>query len=81
MSETMKTCSTCKYSYRAQDRSRHPSIGLLRQYCRNPRYNSLEYTSEMFEEDRKDNRCRFWAPIENEKGEKDNEEQLLGRGA
>lgn len=83
MENQSKTCTNCRYSYYAQDRSRHPNIGLLRQHCKSKEYNSAKYTQKMFEEDRKGNHCRFWAPIDEKKnkGEKDNEEQLLGRGA
>lgn len=80
MSGICKRCSTCRYAYYKQDRSRHPTIGLLRQHCSNKQYNSPDYTSEMYQEDRKHGCCRFWAP-ENRKDENDNEEQLLDRGA
>ena len=76
MSDITKRCSTCRYSYYEQDQSKHPTIGLLRQYCSNRQYNSPEYTEEMYLEDRQQNRCRFWAPMERKENE-DNEEQLF----
>ena len=35
-----------------------------RQRCNCPEYNSPEYTSEMFMEDRSHDYCRFWTPRE-----------------
>ena len=64
MSEISKSCDNCRYSYSEQDTSRHPTIGLLRQHCRNEHYVSEEYTTEMSMEDRGQDHCRFWAPIE-----------------
>ena len=80
MSSIQKSCSTCRHAYYEQDRSRHPTIGLLRQHCSNRQYNSPEYTEKMYMEDQKQGCCRFWAPIERKESE-DDEEQLLNRGA
>lgn len=85
MSETKKSCDNCRYSYFKQDASRHPTIGLLRQHCRNEQYNSEEYTTEMAMEDREQDHCRFWAPMDEtelyEREDKNHEEQLLDQGA
>ena len=75
LSSLKKTCGNCRYSYCKQDTSKHPSIGLLRQHCENEKYNSADYTEEMYLEDRKTGCCRFWAPEEGEKGY-DHEEHL-----
>ena len=80
MSGITKRCSTCRYSYYEQDRSKHPTIGLLRQCCSNRQYVSPEYTEKMYLEDRSQNRCRFWEPMERKENE-NNEEQLFDRGA
>ena len=66
MSEIKKSCDNCRYAYSERDTSRHPTIGLLRQHCRNENYQSDDYTPEMRMEDRGDDHCRFWAPIEDE---------------
>ena len=62
-----KHCDTCVYSYQAKDRETILPIRKLRQHCRNPTYNSPEYTSEMFMEDRGHDYCRFWTPKEERK--------------
>jgi len=62
LSEVKKSCGNCRYSYSKQDTTQHPTIGLLRQHCRNEQYTSSEYTEEMYLEDRGRGYCRFWAP-------------------
>lgn len=62
MGECKKSCGNCRYSYFAQDTTRHPTIGLLRQHCRNEQYTSAAYTEEMYLEDQRQGSCRFWAP-------------------
>ena len=64
MSESEKCCGNCQYSYSKQDTTRHPTIGLVRQHCRNERYNSEKYTEEMYLEDRARGCCRYWTPID-----------------
>jgi len=59
-----KHCDTCAYSYQTKGRESLLSLRKLRQHCHNPQYNSLEYTSEMFMEDRSHDYCRFWTPRE-----------------
>jgi len=59
-----KHCNTCAYSFQAKDRESLFSIRKTRQHCKNPEYNSLEYTREMFAEDREHDYCRFWTPVE-----------------
>ena len=80
MSVMKKSCDTCRYAYYEQDRSRHPTIGLLRQLCSNRQYNSGEYTTKMYLEDRGSGHCRYWEPEENDE-ENENEEQLYRFGA
>lgn len=63
MHECKKTCGNCQYSYLQKDTTQHPTIGLLRQHCRNQRYTSAEYTEEMYLEDQARGYCRFWTPI------------------
>ena len=59
-----KHCDTCVYSYQAKNRGPLRLFRKTRQHCRNPEYNSSEYTSEMFMEDRSHDYCRFWTPRE-----------------
>jgi len=59
-----KHCDTCAYSYQTKDREPLRLSRKTRQHCRNPEYNSPEYTSEMFMEDRSHDYCRFWTPRE-----------------
>ena len=49
------------FSCYQKDTSKHPNIGLLRQHCTSEKYNSPEYTEEMYLEDMKAGYCRFWA--------------------
>ena len=63
LSEVEKSCGNCFYSYSKQDTTQHPSIGLLRQRCKNEQYTSPEYTEKMHLEDRARGYCRFWTPI------------------
>ncbi len=62
-----KHCDTCAYSYQTKDRESSLPIHTLRQHCRNPKYNSPEYTHEMFTADREHDYCRFWTPREERK--------------
>ncbi len=59
MKETAKSCDNCRFAYWQIERDsvRGNSI---RQHCRNPSYNSPEYTQEMMLEDWTKGCCRFW---------------------
>ena len=70
MSERKSNCGTCFYSYFKQDTTQHPTIGLLRQHCRNEQYLSAAYTEEMYLEDQKLGKCRFWTPTDRKEGQK-----------
>ena len=59
-----KHCDTCAYSYQIKNREHLRLSRKIRQHCCNPEYNSSEYTSEMFMEDRRHDYCRFWTPRE-----------------
>ena len=56
MREDEKNCATCAHSFMESEGLR------LRQKCRSPEYNSPDYTSGMFMEDRERGFCRFWSP-------------------
>lgn len=53
MNGMKKSCDTCMFSCYQKDTSKHPNIGLLRQHCTSEKYNSPEYTEEMYLEDMK----------------------------
>lgn len=56
MNCTDERCNSCAHSYMDREGLR------LRQKCRSSEYNSPDYTSGMFMEDRKRGLCRFWTP-------------------
>ncbi|MBQ9721456.1 MAG: hypothetical protein IJV64_12305 [Oscillospiraceae bacterium] len=56
MNEPKKHCNNCFYSYMEQEN------GGEMQHCRNPIYNSDEYTHEMLTEDWNKGYCRLWTP-------------------
>ena len=59
-----KHCDTCAYSYQVKNRGPLRLFYKARQHCKCPEYNSPEYTSVMFMEDRSHDYCRFWTPKE-----------------
>ncbi len=61
LQENEKSCDTCAHSYMESEGLR------LRQKCRSPEYNSPDYTSGMFMEDREQGCCRFWSPRNTER--------------
>ena len=46
----------------------HFDCHFSRRFAATEKYNSADYTEEMYLEDRKTGCCRFWAPEEGEKG-------------
>ena len=62
MDKDEKSCDTCLHSYMECEHFH------LRQKCRSPEYNSLNYTHDMLVEDWGQGYCRFWTP----KTEKEN---------
>ena len=56
MDKDEKSCDTCLHSYMECEHFH------LRQKCRSPEYNSLNYTHDMLVEDWGQGFCRFWAP-------------------
>lgn len=56
MKESAKHCNTCLHFYMECEHFH------IRQKCRNPKYNSPNYTHEMLMEDWGQGHCRFWTP-------------------
>ena len=56
MSESEKNCGNCLHSDMECENFH------LRQKCRSPEYNSLNYTHDMLVEDWGQGYCRFWTP-------------------
>lgn len=63
MKKQKKRCSNCHFSYKVVEDTGHKAL-----CCRNPRYNSNAYTTEMMLEDWDLGRCRFWTPKKVRKG-------------
>lgn len=55
-----KHCNICLYSYLENEKLGSKTI--TTQMCRNPDYNSPDYTHEMLMEDWGKGYCRFWTP-------------------
>ena len=56
MDKDEKSCDTCLHSYMECEHFH------LRQKCRSPEDNSLNYTHDMLVEDWGQGYCRFWTP-------------------
>lgn len=63
MAELKKHCDTCAYSYYRREQSARFAEFVKRQHCRNPVYNSPNYTQKMLLEDWDKGHCRLWTPI------------------
>ena len=51
MNEIKKSCDTCTYAFYTTDASSPAPKAERRQHCKNPVYNSKEYTHTMLMED------------------------------
>lgn len=77
MNEGRKSCDTCTYAFYITDKGDPAPKERRWQHCKNPVYNSEEYTHTMLMEDWDRGYCRLWEPIgEDEKGH-EYEEHLL----
>lgn len=57
-----KHCDNCKDSFYRMEKNHYVEGGVRMQYCRNPVYNSADYTHEMLMEDWDNGYCRLWSP-------------------
>lgn len=76
MNEVKKSCDTCTYAFYAADVSSAPKAR-RRQHCKNPAYNSKEYTHTMLMKDWGKGCCRLWQPISEDTKGHHHEKYLL----
>ena len=76
MNEIKKSCDTCTYAFYTTDVSSALKTR-RRQHCKNPVYNSKEYTHTMLMEDWNNGCCRLWEPTSEETKGHDHEKYLL----